>query len=190
MIEIIFLLYAVCIGFLNTAAGRDFFGLTNSTTINRTLFATGSAGLTTLIAASDIGLFIGLFIGLYAWRTPGWGDFFAAIHGRRPHWRATGDAQWAVWLSDRIWPIEPKDGMETRLKATLDMSIRMSLIVPAVTFVAIYTGNYWGIVTALAFPLMGIAYFIGGIPKEHKYSIAVAEFITGLVMAVMLWEAI
>lgn len=185
--EFLFIAYASAFVFLNVGAGRKFW-VTSSTQLGRVLFAAGGAALATFAAFGDIWLFMGVFVGLYLWRLSGWGDFFAAIHGKKEHWRSSGDAIWATKIADKIWPIDPKEGMETKLKSTLDMSIRMALIVPVVAFYHAYTGNYAGIVTALAFPLMGIAYFIGGLPREHKYSVVVAESICGIIIAAMLWN--
>lgn len=185
MIEAVYLL---AVGALNVCAGRKFFGLVTSTQVSRILFATGTAGLATLATFGNIWLFFGLAVLLFLWRLGGWGDFFAAIHGRKAHWRHTGDSKWATKISDKIWSINPKEGMETRLKATLDMAVRHSLIIPAVVFFALMTGDYTAIVTALAFPLMGGAYFLGGVPKEHGYSVAVAEFLCGVIIAAMLWS--
>lgn len=186
--ELLFLTYAAAIGLLNVGAGREFWGIVKSTQVSRLLFACGSAGLATLMTSGNIWLFIGLAILLYLWRLGGWGDFFAAIHGKKGYWRSSGDAKWATRISDKIWPIDPQPGMETRLKATFDMAIRQSLIVPAVLFFVIMTGDWSAMLTALAFPLMGGAYFISGFPKEHKYSVAVAEFLCGLIIAAMLWR--
>jgi hypothetical protein len=190
MEQLIFLGYAAAFAFLNAAAGRKFFGLTESTQLSRILFALGGGALAGFFAASGwIGL--GVAIGLYLWRLSGWGDFFVAAGGVKANWRSTGDAKWVCWLSDKIWPIDPKEGMELRLKATLDMAIRQSLIVPTVLFYAVATGDYWLALNALAFPLMGIAYFLNGFVPEalrKNGSLMVAEALGGVVIASMLWR--
>ena len=188
IMELLFLAYAASIGALNVAAGRKFFGLIGSTQIGRILFAAGAAGIVTFATFGDFWLFVGVAVLLFVWRLGGWGDFFAAIHGKKGYWRSTGDAVWATKISDKIWNIDPRVGMETRLKATLDMAIRHILIVPVVVFFALMTGDWNAAVTALAFPLMGGAYFLGGFPGEHKYSVAVAEFLCGVIIAAMLWS--
>lgn len=177
MNELLFLFYAAWVGFLNLGAGRDFFGKVQSTALSRTIFAIGAA-CPLLLANSPLMTML-IAISLFLWRMPGWGDFFAAIHGRKTQWRTSGDAKWACWVSDKIWPIDPKEGMETKLKATLDMSIRMSLIIPAV----LLSGNF---ITWIAFPLLGIAYFVSGLFGEQG-AVAKAEFLSGIIIAFMLW---
>lgn len=177
MSEVFFILFALWCAFLNRAAGSKLYGKTDSTQLGRIVFAVGVAVPWGVLTNSW--LFPLLAIALWFWRWKGWGDFFAAIHGRKSEWRTTGDAPWAVWLSDKIWNIDPKEGMETKLKATLDMSIRMSLIIPAV----IISGNY---LHALAFPLLGIAYFISGLFGE-KNAGKRAEYACGVIIAAMLW---
>lgn len=190
MEQLIFLAYAIAFAFLNVAAGRKLFGLTDSTQLSRIAFALGGGLLAGFFAASGwIGF--GVAIGLYLWRLSGWGDFFAAGHGNKAHWRESGDAKWACKVSDWIWPIDPQSGMETRLKATLDMSIRQSLIMPTVLFYAVALGDYWMMLNALAFPLLGIAYFVGGyvpLPEKWRGTLVVAEGLCGLVIAAMLWR--
>lgn len=43
------------------------------------------------------------------------------------------------------------------------------------------------LVKAPAFIAMWVAYFLGGVPREHKYSVTVAEGIAFIVAAAMFW---
>lgn len=180
MNELFFILYAVAFGFLNMGAGRDFWGLTTSTQLNRILFAAGGSLLATFFAMGNIWLFVGLVVGLYLWRLPAWD--FAAINGK------TKPQLWQNKIAVKIYKNIPTDVPGLRLFGTLGMAIRHSLIVPAVAFFAFMTGDWTALVAALAFPLMGGAYYIGGFPREHSYSVAVAEFMCGVIIAAMLWS--
>lgn len=183
MLDLIFLAYIAAFGFLNVGAGRKFWGLTSSTQLSRIIFAFGSATLATLAAFGDIWLFVGLAISLFIYRLPAWD--FSAISGQirpeLPQNKVTGK----LW--GRLIKRDPSTLMEKRLFGTISMALRQALIIPAVAFFALMTGDYMAIITALAFPLMGGAYFLGGVPKENKYSVAVAEVLCGVIIAAMLW---
>lgn len=177
MSELFFLLFAIFCGFLNCGAGRGFWGYIPKG--SKIIFAGGTAVSWGLLTGANIWLVAGAALTVFLWRTPGWGDFFASVHGRKTQWRTTGDSPWAVWMSDKIWNIDPKEGMETRLKATLDMAMRMILIVP----VALLAGNY---VHVIMFPLLGISYFLHGLWREEG-AVPRAEFTNGVIIAAMLW---
>lgn len=169
----LFLVYALWVGVLNCGAGRNFFGLINSTQLGRIIFAVG-AGLP-LIPFMEAWQVIGIIIGLFLWRLPSWGEFFPAVHGRKEKHKLTVFSK----VADKIWSIEPTTPMEVKLKATLGMAVRMSLIVPAV----LLSGNP---LHALLFPLLATTYFTMGFLGEQK-AVERAEFLNGIIIAGMLW---
>ena len=177
------LIYMALVGVLNAGAGRGFWGLVS--TGSKYIFAIGTGAGGALLFQQDAWFAVGVAVGVWLWRTPGWGDFFPAVHGVKSGYRTTGDAKWATWLSDLVWRVNPKPGLQLRLKATLDMAMRQALIVPTIVFAAVYMQHLWGLLACAGFPLMGLAYLIGGLLSKER-AVEIAEYINGFLIAIFL----
>jgi hypothetical protein len=106
--------------------------------------------------------FVIIFAGWYIANFMGTGYAFNAIHGRNaPKW-----------------------------KGTLYGSARGLLKAPMIIALAFFLYHPWASLWSFLGLLDGLCYFLGGLPKENKYSVIVAEILSGAIFGIMIWGAL
>lgn len=115
----------------------------------------------------------------------GTGDGFSVIHGRFDGIRKYNTwNRWVYKLSDKV-AADPV--REQKRWGFMFMSLRGLYTLPMTAGLSIVFLNPLILLLGFLGILQGVMYWIGGIPKEHKYSVVIAEILDGLVLGVILW---
>lgn len=192
----IFLAYAGIVAMMNRAAGSAFWGAIPSTLASRILatfvigIATGDLALyfEHSVAISSI-VAISAWAGTLLWRSWGWGKYFAAVDGTvniTEREFMPVDVIMAAWPF-RLLPVSTP--RQIRLWGTIAMSFRHSLIAPSVVLLSWLCSDVERAHYAAAFPLMGVAYYAGGVISRNSDvsadGVGIAELLTGFIIAIM-----
>jgi hypothetical protein len=125
-------------------------------------------------------IFIAILSGWYIANIVGTGDGFAAIHGRYDgHRKVNIFNGWIYKAADNLAPVG-------RLWGFWFMALRGLYKAPMIIALATISGNPIASLWALLCLFDGACYWLGGFPKEHKYSVAVAEVLSGALLGIMI----
>lgn len=179
MIEIAVI--AAC-ALINVLRGQGFLPRIASSSMTGTvmgLYAL-SLGLSTL----DIGIASTITtLGVLVWRTPGWGKYFSAIHGRDSELERE-----IAWIDKAgYWLIPPRrfTAMANRLRGTFQMALRGLFLYPTFACMAFFF-DHSALLLGLLSCLQGPIYFLAGRIVREERAVALAEVIMGAMIGALL----
>lgn len=148
-------------GILNCAAGRKFFGSTESTEVGRIIAVTLMGLIAGILAAikghdSDVIAFW-VALSLLFWRTGGW------------------DADWSAAIGNDLG----HPGFIGRLWGLGRLTSRMCAGMPCIVVLASLIGHPELAIYSMGMLLLGVPYFISGYIIPRKYVIAFPEMVVG-----------
>lgn len=180
------ILLIIIFALANRARGSKFFEKSNSTQLAR-IAATG-------IMATATGLVSGFYteipywalfvfwILLFGWSLPGTGRYFVSITGDKEAWKQK-EISFIDWILEKL-PIKEENSLSLKIKATIGMCLRQSLILPAIVFLSFYLDNYQIIGSVLLPMFMGLSFFVSGYISKTR-PVEIAEYICGALMGLL-----
>lgn len=126
-----------------------------------------------------LGLIVG--VGFVVWRMPGWGDYFAAFHGRAP---LPGSVE-VKFIDDLAYAIvrNPKSASDYRLWGMVAMALRgLIFSLPLFMVLAFYLGKIEPMIIWPNMLAQGVIYWLGRfVPADRPpFQIPVIEKVMGL----------
>ena len=141
------------------------------------------------LAASSWPIAITIGLGTYLWALNAWGHGFTAIHGR-PWPKDAVQVRWIYWTVDRLMPDKHRNpGWHVhyyKARGTLWMSLRGLHLYPLFVALAWLQADTLPLFIGIFAVLQGPCYYLAGIPKEHRWSVALAEAYYGAVIGMMI----
>ena len=180
------ILLALSFACLNVFRGRakDFHVPTGGRIIACTLM-----GIVAAFASANVVIGLAVALGTFLWALNGWGKYFAAIHGR-PSPANKVEVRWIDWTVDHLLPRKPRNpGWHVhyyKARGTLGMALRGLHLYPLFIALAWLQSDTLPLFVGLFAVLQGPCYYLAGLPKEHKWSVAMAEAYFGVVIGMMI----
>ena len=162
---ILYVFTIIVFAFLNRARGSQLYGFVNSTEVGRLISVSVMAFILSLFYMPDIKMmaivFLAEFAALMLWCSPLW---------------------------DKYWGEEIGDSLtHSRLYGLMQMTLRMSLIIPAIAIMA-YPEAY-NLIFALGFPILAIPYYIFGYLTPGANVIRNSELAVGAMLGFLMVAA-
>lgn len=162
----LFLAFISAFAFLNRARGTQLFGLTDSTIVGRLVSMMGMALLTSFLFMHNSILMLSAFLGTWA---------FLML--------------WCSPLWDKFWNIEiGNSDTHSRLYGLMQMTIRMSLAVPTILFIAGLSGHQFNTFYAFGALTLGFPYYLYGYIRSSN-PIPYSEYTVGSMLGTFIWLA-
>lgn len=159
-------LLVIAFAVLNRARGSRLFELTSSTGVSRIVATFLMAAATTSLVFPDRMLFVmpWVWVSLLVWCTPAW------------------DAYWSAEIGD-----DPK---HSRLWGLGMMTLRMALVMPCLTGLAVLSGHTDRALFANGALLLGLPYYLLGFIVPVGYVIFASELTVGAILGALVFAII
>ncbi len=138
-----------------------------------------------MLRAGAIGTIV--FLGIWLWAVMGWGKYFMSFTGTNVIHEK--EVAWIDWLTTKIYKF-PENEKERMRWGTIAMSLRGTHIVPLFLCLSWYLNNWLIAPIGLLLLLQGLIYAAQRWVLFVNHRVAIAEFITGMVIGLMLTLAL
>jgi len=138
-----------------------------------------------LVGAGVVALII--FLGVWLWAVMGWGKYFMSFTGTDVI--DEKEVAWIDWLTTKIYKW-PETASERMRWGTIAMGLRGTHIVPLFLCLGWYLDNWLIAPIGLLLLVQGLIYGAMRWVPWVNYRVAIAEFITGAVIGLMLTLAL